>query len=41
MTSALINKILHDPTVFLKKNGMMGDKSYYVDTVRKLFKLDE
>jgi glutamyl-tRNA reductase len=41
MTDALINKIMHDPTDFLKKNGMMGDKSYYLDTVRKLFNLDE
>jgi glutamyl-tRNA reductase len=41
MANSLINKILHDPTVFLKKNGMIGDKSLYIDTVRKLFKLDE
>ncbi len=41
MADALINKILHDPTRFLKRNGMHGDKSLYVDAVRKLFKLDE
>ena len=41
MTGSLINKILHDPTVFLKKDGMAGDKSLYIDAVRKLFKLDE
>ncbi|MGD8975544.1 MAG: glutamyl-tRNA reductase, partial [Desulfobacterales bacterium] len=41
MVDSLINKILHDPTLFLKKNGMIGDKSLYIDTVRKLFKLDE
>ena len=40
MTGALINKILHDPTMFLKKDGMMEDKSLYIDTVRRLFKLD-
>ena len=40
MTAALINKILHDPTMFLKKDGMVEDKSLYIDTVRKLFKLD-
>jgi glutamyl-tRNA reductase len=41
MTAALINKILHDPTMFLKKDhGMMEDKSLYIDTVRRLFKLD-
>ena len=39
MAGALINKILHDPTMFLKKDGMMEDKSLYIDTVRKLFKL--
>jgi glutamyl-tRNA reductase len=41
MTGSLINKILHDPTLFLKQNGMREDKSFYIDTVRKLFKLDE
>jgi glutamyl-tRNA reductase len=40
MTGALINKILHDPTMFLKKDGMAEDKSLYIDTVRRLFKLD-
>jgi glutamyl-tRNA reductase len=41
MTGALINKILHDPTVFLKNDGVVGDRSFYIDAVRKLFKLDE
>jgi glutamyl-tRNA reductase len=41
MADSLINKILHDPTRFLKRNGMREDKSYYIDTVRKLFKLDK
>lgn len=41
MTGSLINKILHDPTMFLKKDGMVEDKALYLDTVRKLFKLDE
>ena len=40
MAAALINKILHDPTMFLKKDGMVEDKSLYIDIVRKLFKLD-
>ena len=39
MSHSLVNKILHDPTVFLKKDGMAADKSAYIDTVRKLFKL--
>jgi len=41
MTGSLINKILHDPTIFLKKDGMLEDKSLHIDVVRKLFKLDE
>jgi glutamyl-tRNA reductase len=41
MAGSLINKIMHDPTIALKKEGMMGDKSLYIDTVRKLFKLDK
>ena len=41
MAGSLINKILHDPTIFLKKNGMLADRSLYIDAVRKLFKLDE
>jgi glutamyl-tRNA reductase len=41
MADALINKIMHDPTLFLKKDSMPGDKSKHIDTVRKLFKLDE
>jgi glutamyl-tRNA reductase len=40
MADALINKMLHDPTVFLKRNGMAGDQAFYIDAVRKLFKLD-
>jgi glutamyl-tRNA reductase len=40
MTGSLINKILHDPTIFLKKDGMAEDKALYIDVVRKLFKLD-
>jgi glutamyl-tRNA reductase len=41
MAGSLINKIMHDPTIALKKDGMMGDKSLYIDTVRKLFRLDD
>jgi len=41
MTQSIINKILHDPTVFLKKNGIHDDKSLCIDIVRKLFKLDK
>ena len=41
MTQALINKILHDPTDILKRNGCQGGRSAYLDITRKLFKLDE
>jgi glutamyl-tRNA reductase len=41
MMGAYINKVLHEPTVFLKKEGMLGDKSAQIDVVRKLFKLDD
>jgi glutamyl-tRNA reductase len=41
MADALINKIMHDPTVYLKKDSMPGDKAKAIDTVRKIFKLDE
>ena len=41
MTDAMINKILHDPTLLLKSNGRHQDKSVYLDVTRKLFKLDD
>jgi glutamyl-tRNA reductase len=41
MTNSLINKILHDPTLFLKSNGCYGDRFAYIDLTRKLFKLDD
>jgi glutamyl-tRNA reductase len=40
MTQSLINKILHDPTEVLKRNGCQGGRSAYLDIARKLFKLD-
>lgn len=40
MTHALINKILHDPTIFLKNNGYHGNKSACLNITRKLFNLD-
>ncbi len=41
MTQAMLNKILHDPTDVLKRNGCQGNRSTYLDITRKLFKLDE
>jgi glutamyl-tRNA reductase len=40
MTRALVNKILHEPTDFLKKDGCYGNKSASLDLTRKLFNLD-
>ena len=41
MAGSLVNKIMHDPMVFLKKDSKAGDKSRHIDTVRKLFNLDD
>ncbi len=40
MTESLINKVLHDPTLFLKNPGSHRNKSVYLDFTRKLFHLD-
>lgn len=40
MTQAMINKILHEPTQYLKRNGAMGNLPAQLDVVRKLFHLD-
>ena len=41
MTDAMINKIMHDPTMLLKRNDFHGNKSVYLDITRRLFKLDD
>ena len=41
MKTALINKVLHHPTLFLKEGGCSPDRTTYLDTVRKLFHLDD
>jgi glutamyl-tRNA reductase len=41
MTQALLNKILHDPMLFLKKNGQQKMLPEYLDMARQLFKLDD
>ncbi len=41
MIESLVNKILHDPTRFLKNPGAHRNKSVYLDFTRKLFNLDE
>ncbi|MFH1102140.1 MAG: glutamyl-tRNA reductase [Pseudomonadota bacterium] len=41
MANAVVNKILHDPTLFLKGLSGFETKSLSLDMIRKLFKLDE
>jgi glutamyl-tRNA reductase len=41
MKAALTNKLLHYPTLFLKESGSSAGKTGDIDTVRKLFHLDE
>ncbi|NVL90300.1 MAG: glutamyl-tRNA reductase [Desulfobacterales bacterium] len=41
LTAALVKKILHSPTLFLKQRGHKDKKSLYVDITRRLFNLDE
>ena len=41
MTVSLINKFLHDPILFLKREGCYADKNIYLDMTRRLFNLDE
>ncbi len=41
MTRALVNKILHDPTHYLKNDGCMGNKAAALDLTRKLFNLED
>jgi glutamyl-tRNA reductase len=36
-----VNKVLHDPTVFLKAKGHKEEKSLYLDITRRLFNLDD
>ena len=39
MTRALVNKLLHDPTVTLKQKASNGDGNSYAETVQELFGL--
>ncbi len=41
LVNAMLNKILHDPTLLLKNSELHSEKSLYIDVTRKLFKLDE
>ncbi len=39
ITRSIINKIAHDPIVFLKKVGSLSKTRFYLDTAQRLFKL--
>ena len=41
MTEAIVSKIMHDPTVFLKNSAEKKNRHQYLDTVKRLFNLDE
>ncbi len=41
MSSAIVNKILHQPTSILKQASGNGNGSLYVDTIRTLFDLPD
>lgn len=40
MTSSIVNKILHNPIVHLKKDSSKVEGDLYIDTVRKIFDLE-
>jgi glutamyl-tRNA reductase len=40
MIKSMINKMLHDPTLFLKSEGFGENKSLFLDVISKLFNLD-
>jgi glutamyl-tRNA reductase len=40
LTSAIINKLLHNPTSVLKRTGQGGRTDLYVDALRQLFELE-
>jgi glutamyl-tRNA reductase len=41
LTSSIVNKLLHDPILFLKRTSHKSRKDVYLDLARKLFNLDE
>ena len=41
MTEAIVSKIMHDPTMFLKNTADKKSKHLYLDIVKKLFHIDE
>ena len=41
MAESLTNKILHEPTRYLKSNGCQNDRSTSLDIARKIFGLND
>ena len=41
LTSSIVNKIIHDPLIVLKKQSESDNGTIYVEVARKLFKLDD
>ncbi len=41
LTKSIINKLLHDPILFLKRKSIRDSKNLYVDLVQNLFNLGE
>ncbi len=41
MARAIVNKILHEPTAYLKSDGCYGNRAASLDITRKLFNLDK
>lgn len=40
VTQSIVNKVLHDPILFLKRTSSKARKEFYLDTARKMFNLD-
>ena len=40
MTQSIVNKVLHDPILFVKRTSSKARKEFYLDTARKMFNLD-
>jgi glutamyl-tRNA reductase len=40
VTQSIVNKVLHDPILFLKRTSGKARKDLYLDTARKMFNLD-
>jgi len=41
LTRSIVNKLLHDPILFLKRTSARTRKDFYLDITRRLFSLDE